>query len=144
MTQQVRCNQCTHTRMDLQTAIRKANAAVARYGTADTTELMRLKQEAAACMYCGGTGYREGTGARPTYRRDVAPKKTVKTAPAKPKPPAVPAEIIAAALDPKALATSVINSTSRGTRLSPTGHCHTCDRPVSGERRYCGPCAAAR
>lgn len=27
-----------------------------------------------------------------------------------------------------------------GTRLSPTGRCHDCDRPVSGERRFCGPC----
>lgn len=25
-----------------------------------------------------------------------------------------------------------------------TGHCHTCDRRVSGERLYCGPCLAKR
>lgn len=25
-----------------------------------------------------------------------------------------------------------------------TGHCHACDRPVSGERRFCGPCLASR
>lgn len=31
-----------------------------------------------------------------------------------------------------------------GSRLPATGRCHTCDRAVSGERRYCGPCAAKR
>lgn len=25
-----------------------------------------------------------------------------------------------------------------------TGRCHTCDRPVSGERHYCGPCLSKR
>lgn len=30
------------------------------------------------------------------------------------------------------------------TKPSPTGHCHTCDRAITGERIYCGPCAAAR
>lgn len=25
-----------------------------------------------------------------------------------------------------------------------TGYCHECGRPVSGERRYCGPCLATR
>lgn len=25
-----------------------------------------------------------------------------------------------------------------------TSRCHTCDRPVTGERRFCGPCAANR
>lgn len=27
-------------------------------------------------------------------------------------------------------------------QLPVTGHCHDCGRPVSGERRYCGPCLA--
>jgi len=31
-----------------------------------------------------------------------------------------------------------------GLRLSPNGTCHECGRPVSGERRYCGRCAARR
>lgn len=25
-----------------------------------------------------------------------------------------------------------------------TGRCHVCDRPITGERRYCGPCMANR
>ncbi len=25
-----------------------------------------------------------------------------------------------------------------------TGRCHTCDRPITGERIYCGPCLATR
>lgn len=29
-------------------------------------------------------------------------------------------------------------------RLPPTGRCHGCDRPVTGERRLCGSCAARR
>lgn len=29
-------------------------------------------------------------------------------------------------------------------RTTVTGYCHTCDRPVTGERRYCGPCMAER
>lgn len=33
---------------------------------------------------------------------------------------------------------------SGNNRLPATGHCHTCDVPISGERRYCGPCAADR
>lgn len=28
--------------------------------------------------------------------------------------------------------------------LEATGRCHTCERPVSGERRYCGRCLANR
>ena len=28
--------------------------------------------------------------------------------------------------------------------LPVTGHCHTCDRAVSGERRFCGRCMAKR
>lgn len=27
---------------------------------------------------------------------------------------------------------------------TPTGVCHDCPRPVTGERIYCGPCAARR
>lgn len=27
---------------------------------------------------------------------------------------------------------------------SPTGHCHTCDKRVTGERRFCGQCARKR
>lgn len=34
--------------------------------------------------------------------------------------------------------------TSGGTDLPPTGHCHDCDAPVSGERRFCGVHAATR
>lgn len=29
-------------------------------------------------------------------------------------------------------------------RTTVTGRCHECDRPVSGERRFCGPCLARR
>lgn len=29
-------------------------------------------------------------------------------------------------------------------RLPVTGRCHSCDRVISGERRYCGPCLAGR
>ena len=28
--------------------------------------------------------------------------------------------------------------------LPATGACHGCERPVSGERRFCGPCMARR
>lgn len=33
---------------------------------------------------------------------------------------------------------------SRRTRPSPTGACHRCSRPVTGERLYCGPCVVER
>lgn len=29
-------------------------------------------------------------------------------------------------------------------RVKATGRCHTCDKAVSGERRYCGKCLAKR
>lgn len=29
-------------------------------------------------------------------------------------------------------------------RLPATGECHECERPVSGERRFCGPCMSKR
>lgn len=33
----------------------------------------------------------------------------------------------------------------RGSNVLPaTGLCHTCERPISGERRFCGPCLARR
>lgn len=31
-----------------------------------------------------------------------------------------------------------------GNTLPATGHCHSCDRAISGERRFCGPCLARR
>jgi hypothetical protein len=68
--------------------------------------------------------------------------------PAKPaKPPKVveiDADALAAAkadLDAKAAEPSRLKT---GNDLPATGRCHTCDRAVSGERRYCGPCLARR
>lgn len=31
-----------------------------------------------------------------------------------------------------------------GNTLPATGHCHECDRPVTGERRFCGRCLSKR
>lgn len=49
---------------------------------------------------------------------------------------AAKAELDAQAAQPRPIKT--------GNDLPATGHCHTCDRPISGERRYCGPCLARR
>lgn len=49
---------------------------------------------------------------------------------------AAKSELDATAADPARLTT--------GNTLPATGHCHTCDRAVTGERRYCGPCLARR
>ncbi|MCU0297320.1 MAG: hypothetical protein MUF33_02230 [Candidatus Nanopelagicales bacterium] len=35
-------------------------------------------------------------------------------------------------------------TTARAPATHVTGHCHDCDTPVTGERWYCGPCAAQR
>ena len=45
----------------------------------------------------------------------------------------------------KALAVDPALDERRGSNALPaTGRCHTCDRAISGERRYCGRCLAGR
>lgn len=44
-------------------------------------------------------------------------------------------------LDPAVIAEAFAAADARPT---PTGVCHDCLRPVTGERIYCGPCAARR
>lgn len=53
-------------------------------------------------------------------------------------PERVPAEVLSAAriVIPK--------GRPEQRRPSPTGRCHECDRRITGERLYCGPCAAGR
>jgi hypothetical protein len=65
---------------------------------------------------------------------------------AKPAPKAKKRILIDASAVAAALAqTAELPETGRGTNVLPaTGHCHECDRPISGERRFCGRCMAKR
>lgn len=50
-----------------------------------------------------------------------------------------------AELDEAAAVGQVPKYVGRGTNIRPaTGRCHECDKPVSGERRFCGRCMARR
>lgn len=43
------------------------------------------------------------------------------------------------------VAPPVVLPTPHGERFLPaTGRCHECDKPITGERRYCGRCLARR
>lgn len=79
----------------------------------------------------------------------VSPRKVLdvkRRAKAAPKPERAPSKVI----DREAVAAVLAvdagpSSARRGSNvLEATGHCHTCDRRISGERRFCGPCAARR
>lgn len=66
--------------------------------------------------------------------------------PAKPEKPRKPVEIDREALA-EVLSTPAPEpprETRGANHLPATGLCHQCDRPVSGERRFCGPCLAKR
>lgn len=42
------------------------------------------------------------------------------------------------------VAEAKIELDSRGSSLPATGSCHECGRKISGNRKFCGPCAAKR
>ncbi|UQS95163.1 nucleic acid-binding protein [Pseudanabaena phage Pam4] len=52
-------------------------------------------------------------------------------------------------LDPETVAALIASQVADpvaldGSSRPATGRCYSCDRPVTGERRFCGPCAAER
>lgn len=84
---------------------------------------------------------------RPRKIRDVRKPKSKAKKP-RPKSRVIDLAAVAAAkadLDRAAQEGTVPRLVGLGTNTLPaTGRCHECDRPVSGERRFCGRCMAKR
>lgn len=80
-----------------------------------------------------------GTGAKVKELRPVKPVKERRR-------PEIDADALAAALaDLDAKASQPRPVVTGGANVLPAvGRCHECDKPVTGERRYCGRCMSRR
>lgn len=130
------CQNCVLDRLELRRSIHKAEALLRR-GLSITVmqeQIDRLKLRIDACD-C------EVTELKPM--RQPRPKAQPKAKKVKQPRPLPSPDEIQAAID-AATAKTLARTKTKSRRPGPTGECHTCGRAVTGERRYCGPCAAAR